>query len=345
MKTISADYFDGRSSDSRPATIRLEGDQVFVTFEGNGLNYRLEQVRLTDAVGSIPRSLMFPDGGVCQLHDAGHAALFERQPGGTGLAGRLHRLEIRPAAVLTLLLAGILLVSGCIMFGIPWLAKRAAFAMPPLLEQRLDRESLVMLDRFLVQPSTLPPERRQHLQMLFRRVTTSLPQELPYRLEFRRGAGLGANALALPGGTVMLTDELAALAQNDTELLGVIAHELTHIRNRHAMRSLLQSSATALLVAAVTGDVTSITALAATLPTVLAEARYSRDFEREADDGAVAWLRRQNLPVQPYAELLARLQAQLTAKNGARPETGKLRNYLSTHPDTAERIRRIIRQP
>lgn len=318
---------------------------MYVRVAGNEQSYQREQLRLTDAVGSIPRSLKFPDGSVCLFHDASHAALFEQKRGGSGLAGVLHRLEIRPAAVLAALVIGILLVTGFIQLGIPWLAKRAAFAMPPLLEQRLDRESLAMLDRFLVRPSTLQPERRQQLEMLFRRVSNSLPQDFPYRLEFRNGAALGANALALPGGTVMLTDELVGLAGDDAELMGVIAHELTHIRNRHAMRSLLQSSATALLLAGITGDITSITALAATLPTVLAEASYSRDFEREADDGAVLWLKGQKLSARPYAELLARLQARVTAKNGSGPEPGKSRNYLSTHPDTGERIRRIIQQP
>ena len=345
MKTISADYFDGQSSASRQAAIRLEGSQVFVALEGNELSYPLGQVRLTDAVGSIPRSLKFPDGSVCLLHDNSHAAFFEQQPGGFGLAGRMHRMEIRPAAVFASLVCCILLVTGFIQIGIPWLAKRAAFAMPPLLEQRLDRESLELLDRLLVRPSTLPSGRRQELDTLFRQVNSSFPPGFSYRLEFRNGARLGANALALPGGTVMLTDELVGLARDDTELLGVIAHELTHIRNRHAMRSLLQSSATALLIASITGDVTSITALAATLPTVLAEARYSRDFEREADDGAVLWLKSRKLPVQPYAELLARLQAQVTAKSGTGPEANTSRNYLSTHPDTGERIRRIIQQP
>ncbi|CAH2031510.1 M48 family metallopeptidase [Trichlorobacter ammonificans] len=345
MRNDRVFYFDGRSSERHHADLSLEGDQVLISLADRELRYPRAQVSLTPAVGSIPRSLRLPDGGRCELRDASLAALFELQPGGGGLSGLLHRLEVRPAGVLGALVLCVLLVSGFMLYGIPWLAKRAALALPPLMEQRLDRESLELLDRHLLRPSGLPAERRQAVIRLFTQVSSSFPPGLPYRVEFRDGGPLGANALALPGGTVLLTDQLLELADNDQGLQGVIAHELTHVVNRHALRTLLQSSATALVVASVTGDLTTITAIAATLPTVLAETRYSRAFEREADNGAVAWLRNQGDSPQPYAELLARLEAQRTAKSGGRGPTDGIRNYLSTHPDTAERIRRIVKQP
>lgn len=345
MKTVQADYFDGRSSIRHRSTVTLDGNLVRIRLDDRELCYQRDQVLLSEAVGSIPRSLRLPDGGICELHDNSFAACFEQKAGGSTFSGRLHRLEINPTAVVASLLLCIMLVGGFIQYGIPWLAKRAAFALPPLMEERLDRESLELLDRFLVKPSTLPPEKRHAVMRLFKQVQSGFPADFPYRLEFRHGAKLGANALALPGGTIMLTDELVELADNDQALMAVLAHELTHIRNRHALRGLLQSSASALILASVTGDISSITAIAATLPAMLAEARYSRNFEREADDGAVQWLHAQQLPARPYAELLAKLQAQLAVKSGAPPEKEGVRNYLSTHPDTAERIRRIIKTP
>lgn len=345
MKTADADYFDGRSAVSHRSTVTLDGNLLRIRFDGRELQYHRDQVRLSEAVGSIPRSLRLPDGGICELHDKSFAACFEQKTGGSSISGCLHRLEISPTAVVASLLLCIMLVGGFILYGLPWLARRAAFSIPIVMEERLDRESLELLDRMLVKPSTLPPEKRQKVKQLFKQVQTGFPADFNYRLEFRQGAKLGANALALPGGTVILTDELLELADNDQALMAVLAHELTHIRNRHALRSLLQNSATALLLASVTGDISSITAIAATLPAMLAEARYSREFEREADDSAVQWLRAQKLPTRPYAELLAELQARLTVKNGATPEKERVRNYLSTHPDTAERIRRIIKTP
>jgi predicted Zn-dependent protease len=164
-----------------------------------------------------------------------------------------------------------------------------------------------------------------------------------YRLEFRSSEALGANAFALPGGTVLLTDGMVELARSDDELAAVMAHEIGHVRQRHVMRHVLQNSVTALIVATLTGDVTSITSLAATLPTAVVDATFSRQFEREADDAAVAWLKSANVDPRRYAELLARLQAQLDTRSGdAFKEKSPVHNYLSNHPETGERIRRIV---
>lgn len=164
------------------------------------------------------------------------------------------------------------------------------------------------------------------------------------RLEFRASQAIGANALALPSGIVVITDDLVALARHDDEIGAILAHELGHVHQRHILRHALQNSATGLIMATLTGDLMSITSLAATLPTTLVDASFSRAFEREADDAAMAWMRTAGVPPRRYAEILGRLQAQLDVHHGA-VGGGKspVRNYLSTHPDTGERIRRIMK--
>jgi predicted Zn-dependent protease len=79
--------------------------------------------------------------------------------------------------------------------------------------------------------------------------------------------------------------------------------------------------------------VTSITSLAATLPTFLLQAKYSRAFETEADDFALAQLAARGIPHEAFASILERMErASSTA-----PEALK---YLSTHPSTRERAAR-----
>ena len=83
----------------------------------------------------------------------------------------------------------------------------------------------------------------------------------------------------------------------------------------------------------------------ATLPTALIDAKFSRDFEREADDAAVAYLQKERIPLRRYGEFLARLQTELDVKRkGGGPDDSGLRSYLATHPDTGERIRRVMAQ-
>jgi Zn-dependent protease with chaperone function len=101
------------------------------------------------------------------------------------------------------------------------------------------------------------------------------------------------------------------------------------------------------VVALLTGDVLSITSLSATLPTFLINASYSRDFEREADDVAVAFLDRRGISRNSYADMLVRLQMQSDRREGeqgkkVREEGTSPADWFSTHPDTEERVRRIL---
>ena len=82
------------------------------------------------------------------------------------------------------------------------------------------------------------------------------------------GGALGPNAFALPAGTIVITDELVQLARHDDELRAVFAHEIGHITGRHAMRMLLQNSATALLAVGLLGDVSAVSSMTAAVPAV-----------------------------------------------------------------------------
>jgi len=134
------------------------------------------------------------------------------------------------------------------------------------------------------------------------------------------------------------------IAANDDELIGSWPSRWGMWRHRHALRHVLQNSATGLVVAAITGDITSITSLAATLPTVLIDASYSRSFETEADDAAVAYLKRRGIPSKSYAAMLGRLEAEHRKKQEEKgmKEKKSLGDYFSTHPVTEERIKRVL---
>jgi Zn-dependent protease with chaperone function len=159
---------------------------------------------------------------------------------------------------------------------------------------------------------------------------------LPLTLTFRR-ANM-ANAFALPDGTVVVTDELVALAKIDNEILSVLAHEIGHVHRRHALRMALESSTAVLLASAYLGDVSQLTTLSVALPTVYTQAHYSRTHETEADTFALETLKACAIPPENFAHILRALQK----ASGAEFEHGL--QYLSSHPPTPERIRRFEAQ-
>ncbi len=323
MTQLRARYYDGKTSQQREVLVRLEPwGRLSVSGEGVDFSCALSEVRPSPRVGNTRRHLRFADGSVCETEDNDAVdRIFAGLP--SEAPGRLiHLWESKLAA----LWAGI-------TYGIPALAKEVAFRLPPSTEKALGRDALAGLDRILLSPTQLPAAHQEELRALFSRLASGLEGAADYRLEMRSSKRLGANALALPSGIVVVTDQLVELAHSDDEIAAVLAHEIGHLRQRHALRRLLQDSATVLLVAAVTGDLTSIASLASALPAMLLQAKYSRDFEREADEFALDTMKRHGIPAESFAAILLRIEQ----RRGA---AANVPDYLSTHPATRERAER-----
>jgi Zn-dependent protease with chaperone function len=330
---VRALYFDGKSSDGHEVTLGLDGQQVLhVRGAGIDLGWPLAEVRASDRIGSSRRYLYFPDGSQCETGDNGGIdRLFSaRESTGSRL---LHRWESGLGYALAALAITVAAAWGFVVWGIPALAKQVAFALPPATEKLIGRDALAALDKFVFTPSRLPPQRQDALRKLLAGMSADNGSAAGYRLEIRRGGRVGANAFALPAGIIVMTDELVDLSKDDRELEAVLAHEIGHLRQRHVLRHVLEDSTTALLVAVTFGDLTSLTSLAAAAPTLLLQAKFSRDFEREADDFAFDYMARHGIPPEMFAAILRRMEEK-------RPAGKDAPDYLSTHPATRERIER-----
>jgi Zn-dependent protease with chaperone function len=330
-----ARYYYGRTSRAHDVSASSDGKRLLIRSEAITADVALADVRVSSRLGDSPRYLMFPDGAKCETDE--HEAVDEifSSPNIT------HRLERRWSFALAATLVTAVFVWLSVEFGLPAIARHAAHAIPVAMEQSMGEQSLKALDGDMLKESRLLEVDRARVRAAFGRVTTTLgPQYKPppnARLLLRRSDTFGANAFALPSGIVVFTDEMVGLAENDEQLMAVIAHELGHVHHRHIMRSILQNSVAALLIATLLGDVASITGLAASIPTFLVEQRYSRTFEFEADAFALQWLDAQQLDRQHLAKILRRLSdAQGMQSEG-------LAKYLSTHPSMDERIESISR--
>ena len=334
MTQLRARYYDGKTSQQREVLVQVEpSGRLRVSGEGLHFSCALSEVRPSPRVGNTRRHLRFADGSVCETEDNDAVdRIFAGLP--SQAPGRLiHLWESRLGyAALALALTAAALWAG-IAYGIPALAKQVAFSLPPSTEKALGRDALAALDRILFSPSQLPAARQEELRALFSRLASGLEGAGDYRMELRASERLGANALALPSGVVVVTDPLVELAKSDDEIAAVLAHEIGHLRQRHGLRRLLQDSATVLLVAAVTGDLTSVASLASALPAMLLQAKYSRDFEREADEFALDTMKRHGIPADSFAAILLRMGE----RRGAAADVP---DYFSTHPATRERAER-----
>ncbi|MGH8648205.1 MAG: M48 family metallopeptidase, partial [Burkholderiales bacterium] len=273
------------------------------------------------------RWFYLPGGGACVTSDNDAV---DRMTRDRHYESILHRWESRPAyavlAIAMVVAALWLLIDRVLPVAVEAIAAR----IPVEAETALGRETLAGMERYFLQPSKLSAVRQERLRTRFDAVARAGGESTPYRLEFRTSPVIGPNAFALPSGIIVMTDELVKLARNDQEVIAVLAHELGHVRHRHTMRRLLESSATALIIAGVTGDIASTTSLAAAAPTLLLQTKYSRDHEREADVYAVETMRKAGIEPRHFAAILARLE-------GEEPRRGGLPTFLASHPPTEER--------
>lgn len=286
-----------------------------------------------------------------------------------GLAQRM-QMHLRVFAVV--LLAAVLGLWAFYRYGTPWAAAQLAGHVPLGWEQGLSAQAMDELDRSYLKPSKLAPERQAELQAAFQALVRQAGPDLArypryapvMTLAFR--SGIGPNAFALPGGTMVMTDalvEASSLAKTgDDALLGVLAHEMGHVVHRHGTRLVVEQGVLNVGLGLALGDVSSLISMGSTLLTSMA---YRRSHETEADCFAVRLMQKAGRPIAPMADLLLRIDGpdgdahagpdhgkkkdseedEGSEKRGGKAAEGEresaLSSLLSSHPATAERARRM----
>lgn len=156
------------------------------------------------------------------------------------------------------------------------------------------------------------------------------------------GKDRGINAFALPGGYLGLNMGLIGVSTQADELASVLAHELSHVTQRHISRGNAQQAkmAPAILAALLVGAIAAKKSDALAQATVAGsqalgiqlQLNYSRDMEREADRVAYATLKSAGFAPQGFVTLFEKLE------NASRLSDNNQFPYLRTHPLTTERI-------
>jgi len=331
---ITGLYYDGISSRAHPVFVSIVEGQCRISGKGIDRSLPLAEVSVSERLEGAHRILRFRDGSSCELPDSGRLAAFLNRAGrGESLVQRLLR-SWRWVALSFLLLAVIL--SAGYRWGLPWAAEKLAFRLPVRVLSLISQQALSSIDGKILQPTTLTVERQQQLRERFEQIKFPSRQALPTRVEFRSSKMFGANAFALPDGTIVFIDKLVELADNDDQIVAVYAHEAGHVELRHGMRQIIQRSVVALVLGAYFGDVSS---LGAALSGWLLEAKYSRSFEQDADRFAATTLRQNSLSPKLLAAMLAKLEDDHHKRTGSTDKNGNKLDYLSSHPATEERIK------
>lgn len=352
---LPASYFDGISARAHPVTLQLDGAVLQITGEGIRRTLPIADVQWPERTRHGMRVAHLKGGGTVQCADASAWDDWCRRHG-------LRDSLVVSAQqswrwVLGSVVALLVIAVAVQQWGLP-VAARAVVAMTPLsVDASLGETSLAVIDEHLMRPSKLTATEQARLRAALAQAAAAAPAgTVPdWQLVFRQSR-IGPNAFALPGGTLVMTDELVELVGRDEKVItAVLAHELGHVRHRHGVRLLVQATVLSGLAAVVLGDFSTVLA---GVPVLLGQASYSREAEREADAEAVRILRAAGISPEVMVTLFDKLEEEMDkaekkkagqdpAENKGQGERGSrgsvqdswLGIAFASHPADADRVR------
>src|SRR5216684_1056022 len=145
------------------------------------------------------------------------------------------------------------------------------------------------------------------------------------------------NAFALPGGFFYVNSGLILRAQEESELAGVMAHEISHVTARHGTKNatkgeLMQMASIPLMILGPVGWAGYGIYQGLNLAIPLTYLKFSRDSEREADYLGLQYMYKAGYDPNAYVTFFERIQSDEKRRPGTIPKV------FSTHPPTPERI-------
>ncbi|QIO09661.1 M48 family metallopeptidase [Acinetobacter lanii] len=337
MQSVPVTYYDGVISKPHQATLHpFDADHVVVKYRQDELNdqsessarYHRDQITFIGALGQRHPVIELDNDARIEFHQQTVPDWLPIDHG--SFHHKVWKLERTPSLILLSVVFVLALGFAVLKWGVPSAAKMIAYQLPENTLNRIGKQAESFVND-QTQPSKLSKVRQEQIKALY---VNQVAQGKPADLKFREGDGLGANALALPNNTIIVTDELIKLTQDDNEILGVLAHEQAHLLKRHSLQQALTSLGISVLYIAITGDSSD---LMTTVPLAVVGAGYSRKFEQESDLYAVNLMHAQQIDTTHFANFLQRLSDDAKEDESG----GSLLNVFSSHPATAERIKMV----
>jgi predicted Zn-dependent protease len=228
---------------------------------------------------------------------------------------------------------------------LPTLGDTAREGLPPLMERKLGEQIMrdIRSDPDYIDDGPVS----EYLNNFGAHLVSLHPEvrgEAGFNFQFFMVRDPMLNAFALPGGFIGVNSGLVLAAQSESELAGVMSHEIGHVAQRHIARMLGQQKQNSMIqlaaivlgalagVSKAGGDAAMATMMGGTGLAIQRQLSFSRDAEREADRVGLQIMRDGGFDPSGMVTFFGRLQAASRNYSDAVPP------YLMTHPLTTDRI-------
>ncbi|MDE0096814.1 MAG: M48 family metallopeptidase [Gammaproteobacteria bacterium] len=334
---ITGEFFDTLSSRGRKASLQLEGDRLSVFVDGDPVfeDLRLESLQDNRVFHFKCGRQFIADHAIDREFRRRHLKKAER------FILWLERFSIRRALLLAVLVVSALALyrvmlstaSGVIVAG-----------LPHSLERETGENAYLALKSTVFTETELPDSVRSRLTGSASALSAQMALPDPPEIHFHSSRFFGPNALAFPGGPIVVTDELVNLLDDDGEVLAVIAHELAHVRERHSLRQIVDTVGMTAIAAILFGADESLVEEATAILINARILRNSRGHEKEADLIALETIRNLGMDEMSLHSAISKLIGHscngdpVGADLAECLEGDVFPDWLSTHPSGAERL-------
>lgn len=289
-----------------------------------------DELQIINKLGSIPREVILREQGLLSIESTPDVDkwLAENQK-----TNQIAKMESNRSIVLLSLIFVPLFLFGFFKYLVPSFAVNFSEYVPDAAVKIASEHTLYTMDKTLLDKSEVDAELQQTHKDKLQSVLSKLNlSNTGYNLNFRRSQKMGANAFALPNGTVVVTDELLRLIDNDADLLAaILLHEIGHVERKHSMRLIAETLATSLAIDYFFGDLGGMIEVFAGLSNTIVQNQFSQKLEWEADNFALQQLEILGLESESFAVAMEKLAETL-------PEESKLDVFMQSHPLMKERI-------
>lgn len=327
-REVQAIYYDGATSKPQEAVVRVSdmnslevrlpnGDRFQWPLEHHGMEWERSSTLLRLSFGEHPRRVLL-------IRDEPFIKSFALRMRYSGRQGAYDRILVfaRSGPVLFFLAVIALLVSAYLWI-LPWTAERLAMVVPDEVDVRIGETAYQQMALALEED----PERTKLLQEFGDQLKLSPSYTPTYHVVKDEQV----NAFALPGGHIVVFTGILDKMDSSDELAALLAHEATHVEERHSTRMIARSMAGYLFLSLLIGDVNAVVAVVAENANALRNLDYGRGLESEADGQGQARLLENGVDPMAMVKLLELLEREAI-------DMPEQLAFLSSHPLTEQRI-------
>ncbi len=328
MESFQGEFYDGQSSRKYNARISIDelNNKLIISHEsGEEESWAIPDLRVshTGDVSEVRRS--FQHERLLHIHGAHFRKEIRRVLHSKNYDGLYQKLVYAGLAVHALIAVSILGIAAAVYWWVlPLVAEHAVSILPESYDHSVGRniyENLIQMEEIDSSKTELVRAFAENLKF-----NTETPPVISVVKSKEQ------NAFAVPDGHIIIYSALLDHMESYDELVALLGHESSHIKNRHSMKLLCRNLAGYLFLSVVFSDVNSIMTILADNAHTLRSLSYSRGFEEEADiDGLEMMFENE---VDP--EGMPRLFEQLKKVHGINVPA-----FISTHPLTDQRIEYI----